>query len=618
MEGTAPPTENRARARDVLGIIRGHRGWTAIAVMLSLAGSALGLGQPVVVKQVIDSAGAGPLIWKSILLLIALFAGQAVVRAFARYVLERTSEGIVLGIRLNLIHHLLRLEMPIYDKYRVGDLISRASTDSTVVRRLVAEGFAEAVTGCIGIVATVSLMIWLDWFLFLIVAALITVGAFLISRVLGGIRAASLRSQQSGGDMASDLERALSAIRTVRASGSEERETERIGNRARSAYVASVRMAKLAAAAAPASDLAVNGSFLVVLLIGGVRVANGTTSVAQLVAFLLYMLYLAAPVASVFEAVSIIQQGAGALHRINEILTLPRESTTAKAPSAPVSVPHSGYFERGDGKALTPALEFRHVWFSYDRERPVLRGVSFQVPPCSHVALIGLSGAGKSTIFALAERFYDADEGQILFCGTDVRSIERREYRSRLGLVEQHSPVLYGTLRENLTYTAPDAEEEKIDRVIELASLTELVSRLPLGLDTQVGEHGAKLSGGERQRIAIARALLSRPSLLLLDEPTAHLDPVNEAALHRTIKQVTVECGLLVIAQRSSTVLAAEQVVVLDRGEVTAVGGHEELLATNAYYRRVAIGWLNKLDHNMANRYAWPDERAASPSYPGR
>ncbi len=189
-------------------------------------------------------------------------------------------------------------------------------------------------------------------------------------------------------------------------------------------------------------------------------------------------------------------------------------------------------------------------------------------------------------MFALTERFYDPNRGQILFHGTDVRDLDLQEYRSRVGLVEQHVPLLYGSLRDNLTYARPDASEADIERVVELG--TE-------GLDNDVGEHGILLSGGERQRIAIARALLGRPDLLLLAEPTAHLDPLNEAAFTQAVKQISRECALLLIAHRFSTVQAADRVVVLQKGEVAAIGTHEELLEENDYYRSLAKGMVSEL-----------------------
>jgi ABC-type multidrug transport system fused ATPase/permease subunit len=382
--------------------------------------------------------------------------------------------------------------------------------------------------------------------------------------------------------MAADLERALGAIRTVRASRAEARESGRIAGRARSAYAANVRMARFDAVASPAGDLAVTGSFLLVLLVGGMRVAAGTGSVADLVAFLLYMVYLTGPLGSIFEAVSIMQQGTGAVHRINEVLAWPREDDDGVPGPA-----------RPGGAA---ALEFHDVWFGYEPGRPVLCGVSFQVPRRGHLALIGPSGAGKSTIFALVERFYDPDHGRILAGGTDLRSLDRAAHRSGIGLVDQDCPILHGTLRDNLAYAVPDATEAELDRVVELANLTGLVDRLPQGLDTPVGERGTALSGGERQRVAIARALLARPALLLLDEPTSHLDAENEAALRGTIDQVAAECALMVIAHRFTTFRTAAQIIVLDQGTVTAAGTHDDLMTASDYYRGLVAEWLGPRD----------------------
>ncbi|TDB91712.1 ABC transporter ATP-binding protein [Actinomadura sp. KC216] len=572
--------------RDVLRLAAGHRGPIAATVALTLAASALGLAQPLVARDVIDAAGAGRTVWGGVAALVGLFAVQALVQALVRFQLGRTGEGIVLGIRLNLIDRLLRLRMPAYDRHRVGDLISRTDADTYALRQIVAGGLTDAVTGSVGLAATIALMLWLDWTLFACVAAVVLIAGTALAAALRGMRAASLRGRRATGEMAADMERALSAIRTVKAARAEARESERIGGRARAAHAAGVRMAGFDALVAPATELAVTGSFLLVLLIGGARVAGGAGSVGDLVAFLLYMLYLTGPLGALFESLSAVQQGTGAAHRITEALALPRETgareTGGDPPQALDAAPEDGRH---------PALEFRDVRFGYQPERPVLRGVSFEVPRHGHVALIGPSGAGKSTIFALAARFYDPDGGEVLAGGVAAGATGRSRHRAGIGLVEQECPILDGTLRDNLVYAAPHAGDGEIREVIGMTNLGGLVARLPHGLDTRVGEHGRELSGGERQRMAIARALLPRPRLLLLDEPTSHLDLESELALHRTLGEVARRCALLVIAHRFTTVRAAAQVIVLDGGRIVASGGHEELMEASPYYRGLATAW---------------------------
>ncbi|NGO13599.1 ABC transporter ATP-binding protein [Streptomyces sp. HC44] len=581
MKPEATDERGRGGLRGVLRLVHGHRRWMCLAVLLTLGASALSLAQPLLVKQVIEATTSGGAIGYVLVMLVVVFLAQALVQGFAQFVMSRTGEGIVLGIRLSLIKHVLRLPMAVYDRHRIGDLISRTSTDSTTLRLLVAEGFTEAVTGAIGLIGVVALMIWLDWLMFLVVLAMVVIATMIVASVLRGIEVASLSTQRATGAMTADLERALGAIRTVRASRAEQRESDRIAGGARSAYAGSVRMAKLDAMVTPAIQLAVKGSFIVVLLIGGIRVADRQGSIADLAAFLLYMIYLVEPIGTLFQSLSTMEQGMGAYRRVTEVLDLPTEQDAVSGSGTPASYRAGG----SGGRQREPALEFRDVWFGYEPRRPVLHGVTFEVPEHSHVALIGSSGVGKSTVFALIERFYDPDRGRILFDGRDVRAIGRADHRARVGLVEQHAPVLYGTLRENLTYAVPDAGQDELDRVVELAHLTDLIDRLPQGLDTDAGEHGMALSGGERQRIAIARALLTRPRLLLLDEPTAHLDAVNEAALRRSIRETTAECTLLVIAHRMSTIRAADLIIVLDAGRVVATGTHWDLVDTNEHYQ---------------------------------
>ncbi|MDR7276850.1 ABC transporter ATP-binding protein [Catenuloplanes atrovinosus] len=559
--------------RDVWRLTAGHRRAITAAAVLSLAGSALALAQPILARDAVDTAAAGTVPWPVLGTLVLLFAVQAATMALGRYVQAHTGETMMVRLRRRIIDHLLRVRIPELDRHRTGDLIARAGGDTAVVRTLIAQSLGSGIAGVAGLAGTVALLGWLDPWLLGAVTAMFGVAVAALLAIVRRLRVASRGAQAAEGALVADLERALGAIRTVRAGRAEAYESARAVAVARRARDANLRMARLAAVSGPANDLAVSGAFLVVLLVGATRVAAGETSLGQLVAFTLAMTYLAAPIGEIFLAVTAIQQGSGALHRINEVLALPRETDPAESP------PHV---------PAGPVLRLRDVWFGYHPDRPVLRGIDLVVPARGHLALVGPSGAGKSTLFALVERFYDPDRGTILLHGQDVRSMPYGRLRATVGLVEQDCPLLHGTLRENLLYGGGPADDDEVHRTLALTNLTEVVAALPRGLDTDVGEHGRLLSGGQRQRVAIARCLLARPRLILLDEPTAHLDPDSERALADTIRDVSRVCALIVIAHRFSTVRGADRIVVIDGGTVAASGTHEELLRRNAYYRRLA------------------------------
>jgi ATP-binding cassette subfamily B protein len=407
-----------------------------------------------------------------------------------------------------------------------------------------------------------------------------------VSIISKRIREATTKAQERVGEMSAAVERALSAVRTIRAAGAETRETEQVSNSANQAFEQGVKIAKISSAIAPIGALAINSAFIVVLGVGGYRVASGATTVASLVSFILLMFLLMRPVGTAFEAISSVQSALGALARIQEILALP--------------------VEEADGEALVArkarnktAIEFKNISFAYaptpatddqpaGEEREVLKNVSFKIERGTRVALVGPSGAGKSTIFSLIERFYEPTSGEILLDGQKVSAISRQALRAQIGYVEQDAPVLAGSIRENLLIGRPNATDEELRVVLEEVNLTEVLDRDARGFDAEVGEKGIMLSGGERQRLAIARTLLAAPPILLLDESTSSLDGLNEQRLKDAIDSVAKNRTMFVIAHRLATVVDSDLIIVLENGQVVGAGTHKELVRSTPLYRKLA------------------------------
>ncbi|MCW2503726.1 MAG: transporter [Actinomycetia bacterium] len=574
----APPELPRATVglRALLPYLRAHRTPLVLVAVLGLAGAGAALAQPLLTRTVLGAVSARQPVLTPVLVLVAVLLGSAVLDAVAGYLLQRAGEGVVLGARVRLAGHLLRLPIAEYDRRRTGDLLSRVGSDTTLLRSVVTSGLIDIASGVLVGLGAIVAMALLDPLLLGVTLLSVLGGVLVVINVARRVRALSEEAQNRVGEMTSSVERALSAVRTIRASRAEERETAGVATSARAAYSAGLRTARLEALISPAASAAVQGSFVLVLGIGGARVASGSITVADLVAFILYLFLLVMPLARALHAYTVLQSGLGALQRIEDVLLLPAEDHEDR----PVAAVHVS--------PRAPAVEFDRVAFRYADGPPVLHDVSFSVPPGTRTALVGPSGAGKSTVLALVERFYEATSGTIRVGGADIGELSRPELRGRLGYVEQEAPVLAGTLRENLRLTDPHAAEADLLAVMAAVNLTGIVERAPLGLDSQVGEAGVLLSGGERQRLAIARALLSAPPVLLLDEPTSNLDARNEAALREAIDAVAGDRTLIVVAHRLSTVVSADQIVVLDSGRVTAAGRHDELLDTSPLYRELA------------------------------
>jgi ATP-binding cassette subfamily B protein/ATP-binding cassette subfamily C protein len=559
--------------------LREHRGPLLLVVVLSLLTAGGTLAQPLLIRLVLDGIAAGEPVATQVVVLVGLLVGVALLYGLRNFLLQRTAEGLVLSTRRRLAGQLLRLPITEYDQRRTGDLLSRVGADTTLLRAVVTSGLLELASGVVIVIGAAAMMIVIDPLMFTVTLASLVglVGGITIARRVRGV---SEQAQARIGEMTSAVERAITAARTIRAARAEQRETAAVVGSAQAAYAAGVRMARLQAMVGPAVTTVIQGAFLAVLGVGGARVATGAMTVGDLVAFVLFLFLLMMPIGQAMNAYTQLQAGLGALQRIEDVLALPTE--TAADPPAIVTEPVRG----------APALEFDRVSFAYSGGDPVLHEVSFAVPYRTRTALVGPSGAGKSTVLALVERFYDTTGGSIRVAGVDVRDQPRELLRGQLGYVEQEAPVLAGTIRENLLLTVPDADEERLLAVLAMVNLTELVGRTPQGLDAQVGEGGVLLSGGERQRLAIARTLLAGSPILLLDEPTSNLDARNEHALRQAIDTASEKRTLLIVAHRLSTVVDADQIVVLDHGRVVATGSHHDLAERNPLYREFATHQL--------------------------
>jgi ATP-binding cassette, subfamily B, bacterial len=631
----------RATFRQLLPFLFEHRGVLVLVAVLSVFGAIATLAQPLLVGQVITRVQAGDALGWLVWALVALVIVSSVISGYQHYLLQRTGTAVVLSSRRRLVARILHLPISEFDARRTGDLVSRVGTDTTLLYAVLTQGLADAVGNALIFVGAIVAMILIDPVLLALIVVVIGASIAVVGLLSGRIRRATRVQQDRVGALASGVERAIGSIRTVRASGATEREEAAIGTQARAAYDAGVGIARASALVVPIAGIALQVSLLVVLGVGGYRVASGAITIASLVTFVMFLFLLVQPLGTFFGALTSVGQALGALGRIQEVLDLPTETQDDAAVAASVVVPSSearadaGMRAAGADAALIaanplgsgeeqPAIEFRDVRFRYptavvaarrtaetealgllesvrvdtsaierapepeEHDDDVLRGVSFRVPRGARVALVGPSGAGKSTTLSLIERFYDPVGGAILLDGADIRTLDRADLRSRLGYVEQDAPTLAGSIADNLRLASPDATDDECARVLHAVNLTEVLERSPLGLDAPVGEGGVMLSGGERQRLAIARALLAAHPVLLLDESTSSLDGLNEQRMRDAIDAVAEGRTLIVIAHRLSTVVDSDLIVVMDHGRVVGQGTHSELVETTPLYRDLA------------------------------
>ena len=558
--------------------IRPHRAKLGIATVCLILSAGVGLAFPQIVRKLLDAAFVGhnrPLLDRIALGLLGLFILQALASFASTYLLSATGERIMARLRQDLFEHLIRLSPAFFAEHRTGELVSRLSADIGTLQGLVSFQFSEFARQTLYLVGGVVLLTITNWHLMataLVVTPFVVGSAMFFGRRL---RRSSTRVQDRVADATAVAEEAFSQIRTVQSFVQEPWEAGRYASGMNAVVQIAVRRAVTRGAFFAVIMFATFAGTVIVLWEGGRLVLAGSVTAGTLVSFLLYTVFIAAAVAALTSLFSSYQETVGASRRVLELLeTMPSVADPIPGQALPDPV-------RGD-------VQVEHVWFRYQPELPLaLDDVSLRIAPGEVVALVGPSGAGKTTLANLLPRFWDVTSGCITLDGIDVRALRLRDLRGAIGIVPQEPALFSGTVRENIGYGRPGAVEQEIQEAARAAHAAEFIERLPQRYDTLVGERGIKLSGGQRQRIAIARALLKDPAVLILDEATSSLDAESERLIEEALERLLENRSTLIIAHRLSTVRRANRLVVLDHGKVVEEGTHVDLVGQNGLYARL-------------------------------
>lgn len=569
-----PKAKGNMKIQDFFKLINSvnpKKGIFILGMLLSLVTSGASLVVPQLTKGLVDTSNLAKIDGKMLWVLILAFVIQLGFGTVGGFLLRYVGESAVKTLRERLWNHLLKLPISYFDDHKSGESSSRLVNDTTVIKELVTSQFPNFITGGIQLVGSMIILFWMDWKMAAIMFSAVPIFTLILLPVGRILSKLGRQLQAATADFNADASEKLSEVRLIKASNGENFEKDTGGNFINRIFTLGVKDAKVEAVLQPIMTTAMLGIFVGILGYGAVRVQAGTLTSGALVAFLLYLFNIIAPITNFATFFSQVQKAMGSTQRVQEILNTELE---------PVE---NGSVVDVEGKSI----QANNLSFSYAPEHPILENVSFEAKPNTVIAFAGPSGGGKSTIFSLLERFYEPDFGTISVGDKQIQDINLNNWRSQIGYVSQDSAVFAGSIRDNLQYGLDEKlTDEQLWHGLSLAYADQFVKEFPEQLSTQIGERGVKLSGGQKQRIAIARAFLRDPKILMLDEATASLDSQSEEKVQRALDQLMVDRTTLVIAHRLSTIVDADQIYFIEHGKVTGHGTHMELINNHELYAK--------------------------------